>query len=121
MGIIEFAGSVIAHAFTLSPEILLILIFVFAIVAFKVFSFVLKAVITGVVFALFPIIASYLGFGVPVTLSSIVTFALLGIIMYLVYGTLRFGFKITRFAMSPFKRAFKKKEKTKVIIKEKTK
>ena len=117
MGIIEFTGNVIATAFTLSPEILLILIFVFAIVAFKVFSFVLRAVITGVAFALFPIVAAYLGFNIPVTLQSIVTFALLGIVMYLVYGSLRFGFKVTRFAMSPFKRAFKKKEK--VIIKEK--
>lgn len=118
MGVLDFVGNIISFAMQLNVEILLILILVLAVIAFKVFSFVMKAVLTGIAFAAFPFIANYFGIPVPLTLSSIATYALLGIILYFGYGMLSFGFKATRFAMSPFKKAFKK-EKTKKIVVEK--
>lgn len=116
MGVIDFVGNIISFALQLNIEILLIVIVVLALIAFKVFSFVMKAVFTGIVFALFPLVANYFGIPVPLTLNSIVSYALLGILFYFGYGMLSFGFKMTRLAMSPFKKSFKKEKPKKVVV-----
>ena len=109
MGIIEITGQLINFVLGLNTEILLLLIFVFVIISFKVFGFLLRVVLTGVVFGAFPIVAYLLGIPVPLTLNSIISYAFLGIVVYFAYGVIRFGFKAVKVVLSPFKRSFSSK------------
>jgi hypothetical protein len=97
---------------TATNSVILILIFiVFIILMLKVLQFLLRAVVTGVAFGFFPVVASYLGMGVPLTFESVIGSAIFGIFVYLAYSAARTAFKVIRMVLSPFTRLFKKKEK----------
>lgn len=98
--------------------LLVLVVIVLIIVGLKIFRYLLRALLTGIAFGIFPFIAGYLGLGVPLTVNTIVSSALFGIVIYFMYSAIRTGFKITRFVLSPFRRIFRSKPKEKVIIRE---
>jgi len=83
------------------------LFFVFVILAYKTFQIVLRAIIIGTISASFPVIANLLGFGIPLTISSILWFALFGAVSYITYSMITGGLKIVKWSLMPFKRIFK--------------
>ena len=99
---------------------LLMLVFVgFIVLAYKVFQTVIKAFIVGVIAAAFPIVANLMGMDVPLTLSNIIWFAIMGVTAFLVYASVTGGIKVVRIVMKPFNRMFSKKPVQKIIIREK--
>lgn len=115
----EFIGiskELISQILQLDVMLIFIILFVFIIIAYKVFKYLMKALITGIVFALIPILANFLGFPMEISFGVIFQYAIYGIIIFVVYSIIHTGLRIVGFALSPFKRSFKKKEK--VIVKE---
>lgn len=91
---------------------------VFIVVAYKLFQALIKAFLVGVIAATFPIVATFIGLDVPLTISSVIWFAIFGVVAYLFYATVSSGAKILGLVMRPFKGMFSKKPVQKVIIKE---
>lgn len=107
--------GLIVQLFQLNPAVAAIVLIGFVFIAYKLFQFAVKVIFAGAVFAFFPLALNYLGFAVPVTLSSILWFALAGVIVFFVLSAIKTMYKIFRIVLSPFSGAWG--EKKKVIIK----
>ncbi len=110
----------------LQPEIFLVFIgfLIFIVIAYKFIRFLVNVFIIGLVSAFFPLFANFIGLSVPITFDSIIYFAFLGIIVYIIYYVVSGGYKIIRIILAPFRiLKGKPKEKVvkKVIVKEKSK
>ena len=116
--VIETALSIAQQLLALNPFILLGLVIVLAFVAFKLFAFVFKLLLTGAAFGAFPFIANFLGIPVPITMQSILWSAITGIVIYFAYVGMRFGFKIVNLAYYPFRKTFAKKSEKKKMRKD---
>jgi tellurite resistance protein TehA-like permease len=92
---------------------------VFIVLAYKIFQALIKAFIVGVIAATFPVVASLMGMNVPLTISNVIWFAILGVVAYLLYATISGGAKIIGLVLRPFRGLFTKKPVQKVIIREK--
>jgi cell shape-determining protein MreD len=116
-----FAG-LISEVLQMHPLLIAAILIILIMLAFKIFSFVMKAVFTGACFAFFPLVANLAGFSFPLTLQTILWFAVFGVIVYFGYHTVLSGYKIMRIALSPFSKLSAKKPAVKtVIIKEEKK
>lgn len=96
----------------------LFLIFISAV--YKGFGLLIQLVKIAVISGLFPVAAYFIGIeGVPLTLDSILTFALLGLGAYLLYKlldkTFRIGALLAKIVAWPFG-VLRKKEKKVIII-----
>ena len=100
---------------------LVLVVIVLIIVGLKVFRNLLKALLTGILFGLFPFIAGFVGLSVPLTVNSVISSALFGIAIYFVFSAMKTGFKITRWVLAPFRKMFRSKPKEKIIYREKEK
>ncbi|MBI4175814.1 MAG: hypothetical protein HY518_01305 [Candidatus Aenigmarchaeota archaeon] len=97
--------------------LLIALIVVFVIIAYKVFQTMIRITVTGILFALIPIAGKAAGFDIAVTYQNILWFAFIGILFYFIYSTISSVAKVLGFVSKPFR---KEKVKT-VVIKEKEK
>jgi hypothetical protein len=112
--VLEFLTQILSYMQQVDSTFLMIIFFIFIILAYKVFQTVMKAVIIGVIAASFPFIANmFLGFNVPITINSILWFAITGVIMYFAYSFISGGVKIVKLVLKPFNWMFKKKDKKK--------
>ena len=100
---------------------LVLVVIVLIIVGLKVFRYLLKALLTGVAFGLFPFVARAIGMAVPLTINTVVSSALFGVAIYFVFSAMKTGFKVTRWVLSPFRRLFRSKPKEKIVYREKEK
>jgi hypothetical protein len=93
--------------------IVFFLIFViFIVIAYKLFKFIAKAAIIGLVAALFPVVGNYfLGLNIPITLGNIIWFAVTGIGLFVAYSIIRTGWRISKVITKPIKWIFKRKKK----------
>lgn len=105
--------DVFAQLQQVNSAFLLIIFFVFIILAYKLFQTAIRAFIIGLIAASFPIVAFFLGLDVPLTLSSVMWFAIFGVVMYFAYSFISGGVKIVKLILSPFRFMFRKKEKKK--------
>ncbi|MBL7206117.1 MAG: hypothetical protein ISS36_00790 [Candidatus Aenigmarchaeota archaeon] len=112
----EITG-LIAQLFQLNPIIAGVILVAFVFLAYKTFQYVTKAIFTGIAFAFLPLGLNYIGFGIPLTITSILWFALAGVVFFFVFSAMNTSYKILRIILSPFSRAWKKKQKDKVIVK----
>jgi len=119
----EIAGQII-QLIQLNNILLFVVLFVFLIIAYKVFQCAVKALIFGAIAASFPVIAYFAGIQLPAIfvemsfLSRILWFGFFGIMAYIFYFLATHSLRTMRFVLSPFKRMFK--EKPKVVEKNKT-
>ncbi len=103
--------------FQMGNVLLFIILFVFVIIAYKIFQCAVKAVIAGVIAALFPVIAYFMGIPLPAMfagmsfLSRILWFGFFGVAGYIVYFFATHALKTVRFVLSPFRRLFRSKPK----------
>jgi len=95
----------------LNAFLLLGVVFALAFLAYKLFAFVLRVLLTGIAFAFFPLIANLVGIAVPLTLQSILWSAITGMVVYLAYLSIKFGHKIISAVFYPFRKTFKKQKK----------
>ncbi|MFH1445288.1 MAG: hypothetical protein ABIF08_02290 [Nanoarchaeota archaeon] len=102
----------------LNIVLLLALLFIFVFVAYKLLKVLMKAMIFGVLGAVFPFFATYVGISIPLTITNIIWFALLGVMAYIMYAILMGGVKTLKLVTSPFRGMFKTKHKEKIIIRE---
>lgn len=109
--VMEFITQLISYLSQVNSIILIAVFLIFIILAYKLFQTAIKAVIVGIIAAAFPFVASFLGFNVPLTLNSVLWFALTGVILYFAYAIISGGIKIVRIVMSPFRRLFRKKSR----------
>ena len=117
---LEIILGLINEVLQLHPILIAIFLVIIIVIAFKVLKFAMRAVLTGICFSLFPIAATFLGFSFPITLQSLLWFAIFGVIVYLAYHTLVSGYKIMKIALSPFSKLGAKKQRVKtVVVKEK--
>ena len=97
------------------------LLFLFMLVAYKVVKLLVRALIVAVIAGLFPVFANmFLGMSIPVTIDSILWFAMTGAEIFFVYHILVSLGKIGEILTKPFGRG-KVKKVEKVIIVEKNK
>ena len=97
------------------------LFFLFLIVAYKVVKLLIRALIVAVIAGFFPVFANmFLGTSIPITLESILWFAMTGVEIFFVYTILVSIGKIADFISKPFRKG-KAKKVEKVIIMEKGK
>ena len=108
--VLETALALAAAMLELNPFILLAIIFVLAFLAYKIFAFVMRIIITGVAFGFFPLIANVIGIPVPLTLQSFLWSGIIGITIFFVYMGISFGYKVMNLVFSPFKKSFKHKK-----------
>lgn len=87
---------------------------IFTILAYKLVRFVFKALMLGLVAAMFPVVGNMvLGMSIEISLYNMVWFALTGIALFIVYSAIRMGWKFVKLLFSPlklFKRSGGKKE-----------
>jgi hypothetical protein len=84
------------------------ILFVLIIIAYKVFTYLMKALITGMAFGFIPIAANYLGYGMEISLPVILQFVLFGIAVFVAYSVIKTILRALGFVLSPFRGAFKK-------------
>jgi len=111
--VLEFLTQIFSQLQQANTLLLFIVFFIFLILAYKLFQTVVKALIVGVIAAAFPFVANMLGFSVPITLNSILWFAIFGVVLYFAYAFISGGVKIIKIILSPFKALFRRKEKKK--------
>lgn len=98
-----------------------ILFFLFIIIAYKVVKVLIRAAIIAAVSGFFPIFANmFLGTSIPITLQSILWFAMTGVEIFFVYHILVSIGKVAEIISKPFKKG-KTKKVEKIIIMEKGK
>jgi hypothetical protein len=98
-----------------------LLFFLFIIVAYKAVKVLVRALVVAVIAGLFPVFANmFLGMSIPITLSNIIWFAMVGVEIYFVYHILVGVGTIAEFITKPFSKG-KTKTVEKVIIVEKGK
>ena len=116
--VIGVGKELISQVTQLDTMLIFIIVFVAIIISYKVFKFLMKAFITGMAFGFLPILANFLGFPIGITFGVIFQFMLFGIIIFIIYSIIHGGLRVVGFVLSPFRRAFKKKPKEVVVIKE---
>ena len=95
-----------------------LLFLVFILLAYRVLKLLMRAAFVAVIAGLFPVFGNmFLGLSIPVTLNSIIWFAMMGLEIYFVYHILVSIGKLAEIITKPFKR--KKERVEKVIIREK--
>ncbi len=119
--VLELIPDILTKLTQLNTVLLLAVFLVFIVLAYKIFQALIKAFIVGVIAATFPVVASLMGMNVPLTISSVIWFAIFGVAAYLLYATISGGAKIVGFVMRPFRALFTRKPVQKVIIREKEK
>ncbi len=117
--VLELIPDILMKLTQLNTVILLAVFLVFIVLAYKIFQALIKAFIVGVIAATFPVVASLAGMDVPLTISSVIWFAIFGVAAYLLYATISGGAKIAGLVMRPFRGLFRRKPVQKVIIREK--
>ena len=108
---LETAIALARDLLNLNPIILLAIVIALVYLGFRLFSLLLRVLLTRLAFASFPVIANLIGIPVPLTLQTILWSAITGIVLYFVYVSLSFGNKLINLALSPFKKTFAKKPK----------
>ena len=108
--ILSFTGKLfeIGHGNT---YFLLIIFFLFILIAYKIFKTLLKAVIVGIISGFFPVFAYLTGMTETVTLNQMIWFGLAGISLFFIYTAVSGGVKIISWIFKPFKFMFKEKKK----------
>jgi hypothetical protein len=119
--VLEIITDLLMKLSQINTALLMVVFLVFIVIAYKVFQALIKGFIFGVISASFPIVANLMGMDVPLTLNSIIWFAILGVTAYLLYASVTGGAKIMGMAMRPFRGMFTKKPVQKIIIREKEK
>ena len=117
----ELILGIIQALSQLNPIILGVIFLGFIVIAYKIFQALMKAFIVGVISATFPVVANLLGMDVPLTISSVVWFAVFGVTAFMLYASIAGGAKMAGFAMKPFTKLFSRKPVQKIIIREKEK
>jgi hypothetical protein len=102
-------GDLITQITQTSPILLGIFFFIFVIFAYKALQIFIKAIVVGIIAASFPIIATVLGFSVPLSLTSMLWFGILGAGAFIVYSLIMGGVRTSRAVVSPFRGTFKPK------------
>lgn len=98
-----------------------LLFFLFIIIAYKVVKILIRAAIIAVISGFFPVFANmFLGMSIPITLQSILFFAMTGVEIFFVYHILVSIGKLAELITKPFSRG-KTKKVEKIIIMEKGK
>ena len=101
--------------------IFLVLFFVFIILAYKVVKILIRALIVAAIATVFPVFSNmFLGTSFPITLDSLLWFAMTGAEIYFIYHILVSIGTIAEFVTKPFRKG-KVKKVEKVIIMEKRK
>jgi len=107
-------AEVVAQFMDMNVILLFIGFVIFIIIAYKIFRVIMKALIFGLLGAAFPVAVNFLGadslFGISVALSleNIVFFAMIGIVVFIVYYLISGMMKVTNFVTSPFRGGHKK-------------
>lgn len=107
-----------------NPIILVVFILILLYVAYRIFKIAIKMVFIAIAGAILPFVLNMLGMGIEISLSSMLSFALLAVVLYFAYSSMRTGLKIVGFVFSPFKKLFggsakvHHHHKEKVIVKE---
>jgi hypothetical protein len=114
--IIGIGKEVVSQILQLDVMLIFIILFVFIIIAYKVFRYLMKAFITGMLFAFIPILINFFGFPVTINFQVIFQYAIFGIIVFIVYSIIHTGLRAVGFVLSPFKKSYRKKER--VVVKE---
>ena len=118
-----FGVETLLQGFMSEPNIVIFLglFFVFILLAYKVVKILVRALIIAVIAGLFPVFANmYLGFSFDISLSTFISFAMMGAEIYFIYHILVSIGRIAEFVLKPFGgRKVKKVEK--IIIMEKGK
>ena len=117
--VLEFVIEFLKGLSQLNTVLLMAIFLVFIVFAYKVFQALIKAFIVGVIAATFPVVANLIGMNVPLTINSVIWFAIFGVTGFLLYASITGGVKIIRMLMRPFRGLFSKKPVQKIIIREK--
>ena len=110
--------SIISWVVSLHPAILIVLAIILFYIAMKVVKMVMRIVLIAIIFAALPVLMFMMGFEVAITFSSIIGSMVFGIVIYFAYHSVRTGYRVLRFILSPFRRFFRDKPKQQVIVKE---
>lgn len=106
-------AEIVAQFMDLNIILLFIGFVIFIIIAYKIFRVIMKALIFGLIGAAFPVVVNFLGFqslfGVAIELSfqNIIFFAMIGVLVFIVYYIISGIMKATRFLTSPFRKSTK--------------
>ncbi len=109
--VFDFMSKIFSQVNEINSVILFLVFIFFVVIAYKIFKTLFKALMVGLISAMFPVIAYLLGFNIPVTFQSIIWFSLTGMLLFFLYSIISGGVKIIKILTSPFKLLFRKKEK----------
>ena len=113
-GLISFstgmATGIASGLLEINPLFLLAGLIVVIILVFYVLKTLMKIAIVGLFSALLVMVANFLGFPIPISLQTLITTAMLGIIFYTVLKYVEIAFKILKAATYPVRRIAKKRK-----------
>ncbi len=112
---LSLLGSLFSAGISANPILLFVVFIIFIFVVYKLFQLVTHAIVLGVIAALFPWIANWLGnWDLPTDVSGMLWFATLGVGLFIFYAALRFLYGIlSAFAGGRTKTVVKKEKKEK--------
>ena len=106
---LEFLTSLFGGS-DISLVLFFVIFVIFIIIAYKLFKFLFKAFLIGLVAALFPIFGNLLfGLNMEISLFNIFWFAVTGVGLFLLYTALKIVWKFLKTMTSPFRGGGKKK------------
>ncbi|MBU0952991.1 MAG: hypothetical protein KKA90_01040 [Nanoarchaeota archaeon] len=113
--VLEFLTDIVTGGLgfisNVNPILLLIVFGVFVFVAFRMFQFAMRVVTIGLVAALFPIGANwFLGWDLPVTISSMIWFATMAVGLFILYAILSMVYRFLNMLLGGKREVVVKKE-----------
>ncbi len=113
---IEYIPLILGELAQLDTTLLVVLLVIGVVVAAKIFQYLIKVVLVGVIFGVAPIALNFIGVEIAISLNNIASSALIGIALFLLYAAVHTGLRVTKIAMYPFRRFFRRKPKAERII-----
>jgi hypothetical protein len=114
--IIGLGKDIIEQLLHMDVLMVFIILFFLAIIGWKILSYLMKAAMVGIVFAAVPIALNFLGYPMPLSFTTIFSWAVAGLTIFFLYHSIATVIRGLKFIMRPF--GSDKKEKT-VVLKEK--
>lgn len=104
--VFSFFSGMFSGIGTLNMILIVIGLIILIFVAMKLFGFLIRAMLAGLAFGLIPVVLNYLGFAVAVTIDSVLSTALLGIVAYILYAAVKSGYGIVKLVTWPIRKLF---------------
>ncbi len=85
MSLIGMVSGILRQMAGVHPIFLFVIFLAFVFISYKIFKVLVKAIVIGIIAAMFPFFANYLGVSMPTDLNTMMWFGVFGVLFVLAY------------------------------------